>query len=106
MVRLNLTAEVRLTHTQGMKKSLIDEVFEKAGGRAALRNSFDPPLSKQTMADWKRQGFVPMKRAVTVERITGIPRAKLCPDFDWGSAPQPIEHIGHPLRRSTDKKGR
>ncbi len=61
---------------------LIDEVFEKAGGRQALMDALG--LSKQTMSDWKRSGKVPSPHAVAVERLTGIPRERLCPDFDWG----------------------
>lgn len=62
--------------------SVIDEVFEKAGGRQALRTSLG--LSKQTMSDWGRFGYVPSRHAVAVENITGIPRERLCPSFDWG----------------------
>ncbi len=70
-----------------MSETLIDEVFRKAGGREALMRSLgtpDRPLSKQTMSDWKRAGRVPPHHAVAVEKITGIDRERLCPDFDWG----------------------
>lgn len=67
-----------------MALSLIDEVFEKAGGRETLRNSLG--LSKQTMSDWKRFGYVPARHAAAVEAKTGIPRERLCPDFDWGTS--------------------
>jgi len=65
-----------------MAKPVIDEVFEKAGGRTALRTSLG--LSKQTMSDWKRAGYVPARHAVDVEGLTGIPRERLCPGFHWG----------------------
>jgi DNA-binding transcriptional regulator YdaS (Cro superfamily) len=65
-----------------MNKRLIEEVFEKAGGRLALGKLLG--LSKQTMSDWARWGHVPSKHAVAVEGITGIQRERLCPDFDWG----------------------
>lgn len=61
---------------------LIDEVFEKAGGRQRLCKSLG--LSKQTMSDWKRFGYVPARHAAAVEKLTGIKREKLCPGFDWG----------------------
>lgn len=70
-------------------QSLLDEVFRKAGGRqalqAALSKGRDKPLSKQTLSDWKRSGKIPAAHAVAVEKLTGIPRERLCPDFDWGS---------------------
>jgi DNA-binding transcriptional regulator YdaS (Cro superfamily) len=62
--------------------SLMDEVFEKAGGRQVLQDKLH--LSKQTMSDWKRWGRVPANHAVAVESLTGIPREKLCPQFEWG----------------------
>lgn len=69
-------------------QSLLDEVFRKAGGRkalqAALSKGRDKPLSKQTLSDWKRAERIPAAHAVAVENITGIPRERLCPDFDWG----------------------
>lgn len=64
-----------------MSKSVIDEVFEAAGGREALQKSLG--VSKQTISDWKRWGHVSAKRAPAVEAITGIPRQRLCPYFDW-----------------------
>lgn len=69
-----------------MSKPVMDEVFEKAGGRQALQESLGAPgkpLSKQTMSDWKRAGYVPAKHAPAVEKLTGISRKRLCPDFDW-----------------------
>lgn len=65
-----------------MAKPVMDDVFEKAGGRTALRKSLG--LSKQTMTDWKRKGYVPASHAVAVEAMTGIPRERLCPNFQWG----------------------
>jgi DNA-binding transcriptional regulator YdaS (Cro superfamily) len=69
-------------------RTVIDEAFEKAGGRKALRDALSvgrpTPISKQTLSDWKRAGRIPASHAVAVERLTGIPRELLCPDFDWG----------------------
>jgi DNA-binding transcriptional regulator YdaS (Cro superfamily) len=64
-----------------MSKTLIDRVIEQAGGRDALMRSLG--VSKQTISDWKRWGHVSAKRAPAVEKLTGIPRTELCPDFDW-----------------------
>lgn len=64
-----------------MSKSVIDEVFAKAGGREALQKSLG--VSKQTISDWKRWGHVSAKRAPAVEKLTGISRKRLCPSFDW-----------------------
>lgn len=44
-------------------------------------------VSKQTVNDWKRQGYVPARWAVAFERETGIPRETACPQFDWGRTP-------------------
>jgi DNA-binding transcriptional regulator YdaS (Cro superfamily) len=66
--------------------TVIEEAFQKAGGREALRKALG--VSKQTLSDWKRWGHVSAARAVAVERITGIPRKQLCPGFDWGDAPE------------------
>lgn len=65
-----------------MENPAIEEMFEKSGGREALRRRLG--LSKQTMSDWKRAGYVPARHAVDVEAITGIPRERLCPGFPWG----------------------
>lgn len=62
--------------------NVIDEVFEKAGGREALQKSLG--VSKQTLSDWKRWGSVSAKKAIAIEKITGIPRQRLCPKFPWG----------------------
>lgn len=65
-----------------MDENLIDLVFEKAGGRDKLQQSLG--LSKQSMSDWRRAGYVPARHAVAVEKLTRIPREQLCPDFEWG----------------------
>jgi hypothetical protein len=62
-----------------MSNSVIDEVFEKAGGRTALRRSLR--LSKQTMSDWKRSGEVPVKHCAAVHALTRIPLSRLNPAF-------------------------
>ena len=78
---------------------LIDDVFQKAGGRLKLRESLK--LSNQSLQDWKRAGYVPARHAVAVESLTGIPRHVLCPGFTWAAEPA----TNTPRRRSTDKQG-
>lgn len=63
-----------------MDKSLIEQVFERAGGRDKLRRSLG--LSKQTMSDWLRSGVVPVKHCAAVQAITQIPLARLNPELD------------------------
>lgn len=76
MVRLNLTQLVRLIHTQSkMSKSVVEQVFQKAGGRRALMRSLG--LSKQTMSDWLRDDSIPIKHCPKVHQLTGIPLEKL-----------------------------
>lgn len=58
-----------------MSQGLIDEVFAKAGGRAALQESLK--LSKQSMSDWVRNGEVPVHHCPKVHAITGIPLERL-----------------------------
>lgn len=55
------------------------------GKQAAVALSLG--VSKQTVNDWKRQGFVPSHRAAAFEEISGIPRRTLCPDFKWDPKP-------------------
>lgn len=70
-----------------MAENQIDRVFRLAGGRRVLQESLrgpnGKPLSKQTMSDWKRAGKIPPRYAAAVEKMTGVSRKKLCPDFDW-----------------------
>lgn len=62
--------------------NIVEQAFQKAGGREKLMSALG--LSKQTMSDWKKKGYVPASHAVAVERITGIARELLCPKFAWG----------------------
>ncbi len=63
----------------------LNAFLEPRGKQAAVALSLG--VSKQTVNDWKRQGFVPSHRAVEFEEISGIPRRKLCPDFKWDARP-------------------
>jgi DNA-binding transcriptional regulator YdaS (Cro superfamily) len=63
----------------------LNAFLEPRGKQAAVALSLG--VSKQTVNDWKRQGFVPSHRAAAFEEISGIPRRVLCPEFNWGPAP-------------------
>lgn len=65
-----------------MPENIIDQIFALEGMREKIMRELS--LSKQTMSDWKRAGGVPARHAVAVEKMTGIPRERLCPGFDWG----------------------
>jgi DNA-binding transcriptional regulator YdaS (Cro superfamily) len=73
-----------VNHTRGMSNPVIDEVFQKAGGRETLRKSLG--LSKQTMSDWKRSGEVPVRHCPAVHALTRIPLTRLNPAFDVKAA--------------------
>lgn len=60
--------------------TLIEHVFEKAGGRQALMSSLG--LSKQSMSDWVRDGYVPLKHCLAVHLATGIAMEDLNPAFE------------------------
>jgi DNA-binding transcriptional regulator YdaS (Cro superfamily) len=62
-----------------MSKSVIEEAFQKAGGRAVLRKSLG--VSKQTLSDWKRSGEIPAKHCAAVHALTRIPLGQLNPAF-------------------------
>lgn len=83
-------------------QSVIDEVFAKVP-REQLQRSLGKPLSKQTMSDWKRSGYVPARHAVAVESLTGIPRERLCPSFDWGREQEKAGANGRAAPQSTEQ---
>lgn len=43
--------------------------------------------TKQSVSDWLRNERVSKNFAAKVSTVTGIPKHVLCPDFDWGDAP-------------------
>jgi DNA-binding transcriptional regulator YdaS (Cro superfamily) len=68
---------------QAMKPNpAIDEAYEKAGGRKVVQESLG--VTKATLSDWKRVGYVPEARAGSLERLSGVSRRRLNPYFDWG----------------------
>lgn len=75
-----------MNHTGGMSNPAIEEAYEKAGGRPKVMASLS--VSKQTLSDWVRWGYVSSKHAAGLERLSGVSRRRLNPDFDWG--PEPV----------------
>jgi DNA-binding transcriptional regulator YdaS (Cro superfamily) len=65
-----------------MSNPAIEEAYEKAGGRRKVKESLG--VSKQSLSDWTRKGYVPAEKAGKLETLSGVSRRKLCPDFDWG----------------------
>lgn len=60
----------------------IEEAYLKAGGRKKVQESLG--VTKATLSDWKRAGHVPAGRCGELERLSGVSRRRLYPDFDWG----------------------
>jgi DNA-binding transcriptional regulator YdaS (Cro superfamily) len=68
----------------------IEEAYEKAGGRKKVQESLG--VTKATLSDWKKWGYVPVQSrsktcpnpCVALERLSGVSRARLNPNFDWG----------------------
>jgi DNA-binding transcriptional regulator YdaS (Cro superfamily) len=60
----------------------IELAYLKAGGRKKVRESLG--VTKASLSDWLRAGRVPAARAGELEKLSGVSRRKLCPDFDWG----------------------
>jgi DNA-binding transcriptional regulator YdaS (Cro superfamily) len=64
------------------KNPAIEDAFAKAGGRKKVQESL--AVTKATLSDWKRKGEVPVHRCPELERLSGVSRRKLNPNFDWG----------------------
>lgn len=62
----------------------IEEAYAKAGGRKKVQQSLK--VTKATLSDWKRWGYVPAPRCGDLEKLSGVSRRKLNPHFDWGPA--------------------
>ncbi len=50
---------------------------------------FEPPVDKSTVSRWER-GLLNARRAIEIERVTGISRRELLPDV-FAFAPEPAE---------------
>jgi hypothetical protein len=53
----------------------VDEAIAKAGTQRALAISLG--VQQPVIAHWKRKGWVPVKRAIQISEIYGIPWATL-----------------------------
>jgi len=71
-----------LVHTCGTSQG-IEDASKNAGGRAVVMQRLR--VSKQTLSDWKRDGRVSPHKAADLESMSGVPKEKLCPDFNWGT---------------------
>lgn len=60
----------------------IADAYQKAGGRRLVQASLR--VSKASLSDWLRWGYVPVLRCPELEKLSGVSRRKLNPVFDWG----------------------
>ncbi|WP_307702056.1 YdaS family helix-turn-helix protein [Variovorax paradoxus] len=72
-----------MSHTQDMRNPVLESLFERRGSQIAVAVALD--VSKQTVNDWRRQGFVAPRHAAKFEEFTGIAREQACPVFPWGT---------------------
>lgn len=54
--------------------------MEKNLRQEDLGAMFDPPFAKSSIHRWETEG-VPLERVLDIEKVTGIPRAALAPEF-------------------------
>lgn len=64
----------------------IEEAYESAGGRKVVQEALG--VTKATLSDWKRWGYVPPMRCGELEKLSGVSRRRLNPGFDWGPEPK------------------
>ena len=69
-------------------KTGLQDAIEAAGGASALADQLG--VTYQAIWYWMRDGKVPIARVVEVERITGVPRERLRPDFFGAPRPRPL----------------
>lgn len=55
--------------------SALDQAIEKAGGRVPLANALG--VTRQAVHGWRRQGWVPVPRAIEIEGKFGVARMHL-----------------------------
>lgn len=55
----------------------IQTAVDMAGSRSDLAQSLNPPVTVQAVCQWIMRGWVPMHRALEIERLYGIDRALL-----------------------------
>lgn len=62
-----------------METNIVDRAIEAAGSVKALADALD--IKVQAIYEWRKYGKIPPLRVLDIERITGIPRHELRPDF-------------------------
>lgn len=67
----------------------IADAYLKAGGRKKVQASLK--VTKASLTDWLRQGYVPVKQCPALEKLSGVSRRKLNKDFDWGPVKEKAE---------------
>lgn len=68
--------------------SAVERVISKYGTLGATGDAFG--LTAQAVMKWKSKGRIPLERVPDVERLTGISRHELRPDF-FGRLPEAAE---------------
>lgn len=71
------------THVARTKRA-IERAIETVGSATELQRLTKWP--KTTISSMRARGSCSPDRAIVIERLTGIPRADLCPSFPWGQA--------------------
>jgi DNA-binding transcriptional regulator YdaS (Cro superfamily) len=59
----------------------LEAFFATRGTQIAVSKALG--VTKQSVNEWRKKGFVPSDRANDFEQFTGVPREKACPDFPW-----------------------
>jgi DNA-binding transcriptional regulator YiaG len=49
--------------------------------QASLARELD--VTTQAVNNWLRRGVIPIDQVVALEKLIGVDRRKLCPDFPW-----------------------
>lgn len=67
------------------KKSGIEKAVEKyEGSPSKLAKAVGAGVLRQHVEHWLKVGRVSAEKAPDVEKATGVPCEKLCPDVNWG----------------------
>lgn len=60
-----------------MKNIYLEKAIEEAGGVVKLGDMLG--VSNPAVSRWRTTGKVPLRRAIMLQRLFGIPASKLCP---------------------------
>lgn len=55
----------------------IEEAIAAAGSAARLGRKLIPPVTQQAVDGWRKQGWVPLRRAPQISAISGVDTARL-----------------------------